>query len=65
MLRNIEEEGQLWQARDRGRQKNRPEEEEAEVDDGEKATEQEAASDMDSGNSESTSKFAKRPPGFY
>ena len=57
VLRNLEEEGQTWQAKDRRRQENRPpDDQEAEVDDTEKAGE------TDQGN---TSNFSKRPPIFY
>lgn len=62
VLRNIEEEDQLWEAKDRRHEKKR---QEAEADGAEKVAEQGAASDMDPGNSESISNVAKRPPAFY
>lgn len=66
VLRNIEEEDRLWQAKDRKREEKRlRKEQEAEADGSEKHTEQGAARDMDPGNSKSTSPVAKKPSDFY
>ena len=65
VLRELEEQGQVWQIKDRRRRKSQPQnEQEAEIDDAEKSAEHQAASDSDTGNKKSTSKFAKQSD-FY
>ncbi|CAD6570299.1 MAG: hypothetical protein ASARMPREDX12_004981 [Alectoria sarmentosa] len=66
VLRNIEEQGRLWQAKDRkGDKKRLQKEQEAELDGAQKVAERGAASDTGPGNLKSTSNDAKRSPGFY
>ena len=66
VLRNIEEEDRLWQAKDRKREEKRlQKEQEAEADGSEKDTEKRAAGDTDPGKSKSTSPVAKKPSDFY
>lgn len=65
VLRHLEDESQMWQLKDRRRQKKRPQnEQENEVEDAEEAVEQNVASDMDSAGSDSTPKFIKQSD-FY
>lgn len=65
MLRHLEDEGQMWQLKDRRRQRKRPQnEQEDEVEDAEEGVEENAASDTDSAKSNSISKFFKQSD-FY
>lgn len=66
MLRNIQEEDRLWEAKDRKREKKRlQEEQEPDADGAKKFAGQGAPGDTDSGSSKSTSDVAKHPLGFY
>lgn len=66
VLRDIEEEDRLWQAKDRRREKKQLQnEQETDIDGAEKIAEQKDAGNAKPGNSKSTSNVAKRPPGFY
>ena len=65
MVRHLEDESQLWQPKHGRRQEKRPQnEQEAEVDDAEKAAVQEATVDTEPQNSQSASSFAKQSD-FY
>ena len=66
MLRDIEEENQLWQAKDRRTKKKLSQnEQETEVDGAEEVAEEKTAGDTDPENPRPTSDVAKRPPDFY
>lgn len=66
VLRNIEEEDRLWQAKDRKREEKRLlKEQEAAADGSEKDTEQGTAGDTIPGTSKSISSVAKKPSDFY
>ena len=65
MVRHLGEEGQLWEAKERKRQKEQPQDEqEAELDDAEEVVEEKATGDTDLDNVKSTPKIVK-PSDFY
>lgn len=66
VIRELEEEDQLWHAKERKQQKRRSQGgRETAMDTAENVAEQGSGGDTDPGNSKSASKFTKGPPKFF